>query len=41
MYGASNGGTDGFASEDMNGGSRDLILEADGSGTLGMNHHRK
>merc|ERR1711966_195500 len=32
---SSNAGADGFASEDTNGGSRDLILEADGSGTLG------
>ena len=32
---SSNGGADGFASEDTNGGSRDLILEANGSGTLG------
>ena len=32
---SSNGGSDGFANDDMNGGTRDLILEADGSGTLG------
>lgn len=33
---SSNGGSDGFTNDDMNGGgARDLILEADGSGTLG------
>jgi len=32
---SSNGGSDGFANDDTNGGSRDLVLEADGSGTLG------
>ena len=32
---SSNGGSDGFTNDDVNGGARDLILEADGSGTLG------